>query len=91
MSLLLKLNAIANVFLPVILTFFNVFFVALSDNANDAIMNSLALFFIMELDDLVVPTDWDEEKILDELAINTHDYVMEGMEGSTRAAPRTIK
>ena len=48
-----------------------------SADANEAILNSLALFFILELDDTLVP-DWDDNHIQDEIGVNAHDYIMEG-------------
>eukprot|EP00122_Pirum_gemmata_P018111 Pgem_evm1s16960 len=43
------LNVLANQVLTILVPIFNFYFILLSDSPNDALMNSLALFFIVEL------------------------------------------
>mmetsp|Transcript_12169 Transcript_12169/g.15948 ORF Transcript_12169/g.15948 Transcript_12169/m.15948 type:complete len:322 (-) Transcript_12169:236-1201(-) len=71
----LQLNTLSNKLLAVAIPIFNIYFVLLSSDANDAILNSLALFFILELDSMVLPP-WEETRIRDEIAINAHDHIM---------------
>lgn len=69
-------NEANNKLLCVVVPIFNVYFMLLSEDPNEAIMNALALYFLLELDTMAMP-DWDERRLLDELAINCHDYIME--------------
>lgn len=72
-------NIFINGFIGCCVTFFNFFFLIVSSDPNEAILNSLALYFIIELDDTLKP-DWDEIRIDDEIGINIHDYIMAGNE-----------
>jgi hypothetical protein len=74
-ALFLTINAVVNKFLCVVIFVFNIWFVLSSENSSDAVLNSLSLFFILEIDDELV-TDWDRERAEDEMAINVHDYIM---------------
>ena len=73
--LLRFINMFVNGFLGILITFFNFFFLLNSDDPNEAILNSLALYFILGLDDAVAPS-WDDRRIDDEIGINIHDYIM---------------
>ncbi len=77
--ILLCVNMAINGGMGMLITIFNLVFLLESADANEAILNSLALFFILELDDTLVP-DWDDTKFQDEIGINIHDFIMEGME-----------
>ncbi len=75
----LYVNIFINGLIGFCVTFFNFFFLIVSSDPNEAILNSLALYFIIELDDTLKP-DWDEIRIDDEIGINIHDYIMAGNE-----------
>tara|TARA_B100000405_G_scaffold217535_1_gene153992 strand:- start:16 stop:1017 length:1002 start_codon:yes stop_codon:yes gene_type:complete len=75
----LRVNIFINGFIGFCVTFFNFFFLIVSSDPNEAILNSLALYFIIELDDTLKP-DWDEIRVDDEIGINIHDYIMAGNE-----------
>lgn len=75
----LYVNIFINGLMGFAVTFFNFFFLIVSSDPNEAILNSLALYFIIELDDTLKP-DWDEIRIDDEIGINIHDYIMAGNE-----------
>lgn len=75
----LSVNIFINGLIGFSVTFFNFFFLIVSSDPNEAILNSLALYFIIELDDTLKP-DWDEIRIDDEIGINIHDYIMTGNE-----------
>ena len=70
------LNLLANKYLAYIIPFFNIYFMLQSQNGLDAILNGLALLFILELDQMAVP-DYSAAETLDLVATNFHDYVME--------------
>lgn len=63
-----------NVVMGALVTFFNLFFLLVSEDVDDAILNSVALFFILEMDDNLRP-DWDDTKIDDEIAGAVEEYV----------------
>jgi hypothetical protein len=69
------MNFTVNIIMSCLVPLFNVYFILLSEDPNDAILNSVALFFLLELDQMVAP-DWSDNRIRDELAINSHDYCM---------------
>ncbi len=69
-------NMLINVVLGAQITVFNFVFIVKSADANEAILNCLALFFILELDDTLVP-GWDDNRIQDEIGVNVHDYIMD--------------
>jgi len=71
----LTMNFLSNVVLPILVPFFNFYYILLSEDPNDAILNSLALFFILELDSMILPS-WSEKRVNDELVTNIHDYIM---------------
>lgn len=71
------MNVFGNQVLSVLVPVFNFYFMLLSGDANDAILNGLALYFVLELDEMAMPMNWDEQRLLDELAINAHDFIME--------------
>jgi len=69
------MNFTVNIIMSCLVPLFNIYFILLSEDPNDAILNSVALFFLLELDQMVAP-DWSDNRIRDELAINSHDYCM---------------
>jgi hypothetical protein len=69
-------NAIVNKLLVGCVLLSNIYFLLLSETPTDAILNSAALGFIIEIDNLLAP-DWKEDRVEDELAVNTHDFIME--------------
>ena len=75
----LTMNFLSNVVLPILVPFFNFYYILLSEDPNEAILNSLALFFILELDSMILP-NWSEKKVSDELMTNIHDYIMNNNE-----------
>ena len=68
-------SVLGNQIVAALIPIFNLFFILLSEDPNNAILNSVALFFVLQLDEMVMPP-WDESRILDELAINAHDFIM---------------
>lgn len=74
-NLMLAFNSIANKLFSILITLFNTYFVLLSKSPNDAVLNALALTFILEVDDMAAP-QWAEEEILEKLAKKMHEYIM---------------
>lgn len=72
----LYIDLFINVGLAIVIPIFNVYFLLSSETVVDAVLNSTALFFVLEIDDYVAPP-WGEDRFMDELAINYHDYIME--------------
>ena len=70
----LWVNTAVNCGLAVLVPAFNLYYLLLSDSIDDAVLNSLALLFILELDEVVLPS-WDEDRIEDELASNMLVYI----------------
>jgi hypothetical protein len=56
---LLGINILVNGGLGIVIVLFNIFFLLNSNDVNEAILNSVALFFILEIDEELRP-DWDE-------------------------------
>eukprot|EP01083_Nonionella_stella_P023259 64323_1 len=75
----LFLDIFINIIIVMVIPIFNIYFLLTSQSLIDAVLNSTAIFFVIELDDIVAP-DWDHTRYMDELAINFHDYIMEPME-----------
>lgn len=73
------LNRLANQLLSVLVLLFNVYFVIISENPSDAILNALALFFVVEVDDELVP-DWDDEYTDDVKAQGFRGYLQHPLE-----------
>ena len=71
---ILYMNFHVNVILGSCITIFNFFFLLNSANVSDTIINSLALYFILEMDDQLKP-DWDEEMYEDAIASASLGYV----------------
>ena len=71
----LYMNFLSNIILPILVPFFNFYYIILSADPNNAILNSLALFFILELDTMILPS-WPESHINDQCVTNIHDYIM---------------
>ena len=69
------MNIIINAFMAVSLTVFSFFFISISSTSIDAIVNGLAVYFILELDELLAP-NWDEDTLSDAVGINIQDYFM---------------
>ena len=72
--LCLQMNAIMNQHFLMLAPFFNFYFILLSNNAMDALLNGFSLLFIFELDDYIQPL-FDGVDIEDQLAINAHDFI----------------
>ena len=70
----LWVNTAVNRGLAVLVPAFNLYYLLLSESIDDAVLNSLALLFILELDEVVLPS-WDEDRIEDELASNMLVYI----------------
>lgn len=85
-KLMLLSNSLANKFLSILITTFNTYFVLLSQTPNDAVLNALALTFILEVDDMAAP-QWSEDEILIKLAKKMHEYIMIPISESTEAEP----
>lgn len=79
---LLKLNTWCNQYLGVCILVFNVYFILVSATPIDAILDAIALGFIMDIDDTLAPP-WDEDRIEDELAANVHNYIQQPFAPST--------
>lgn len=73
---LLYLDLIINILITALIPFINIFLLMKSDYLIDAVLNSTAVFFVVQLDDILAP-QWDNIRWMDELAINFHDYIME--------------
>ena len=57
------LDFLSNCILPMIIPILNIFIIANSDTAVDAILNSVAVFFIIQIDeDLLSLTEYENEK-----------------------------
>lgn len=72
----LWINTAVNCFLAGLVPVFNLYYLLLSESIDDAVLNSLALLFILELDEVVLPA-WDDDRIEDELASNMLVYIGE--------------
>jgi hypothetical protein len=70
----LRLNFAVNCVLAALIPAFNLYYLLLSDSVDDAVKDSLALLFVLELDEVVLPS-WDEHRIEDELATNLLMYI----------------
>ena len=88
-QIFLKMNFLSNVILPIIVPFFNFYYILLSEDPNNAILNSLALFFILELDSMILPS-WPETLVNDQMVTNIHDYIMDG-DNEDNKSPVIIK
>ena len=73
---LILMNQWCNQYLAAAILLFNVYFVLVSLTPSDAILNCVALAFIMDIDDTLAPF-WDEDRVEDELALNVHGYILE--------------
>merc|ERR1719295_1936099 len=65
-----------NVLITVVIPVMNIFMLLKSNSLIETVLNSTALFFVVELDDILSP-HWDEVRWMDELGINFHNYIME--------------
>lgn len=77
----LIMNHSINGILGVLIFFFNIYFILVSDDPTEAVLNSVALAFIIEIDDVFKP-NWNEENKEDALAeimeeVNPHDIQVE--------------
>jgi|SaaInl74LU_5_DNA_1037368.scaffolds.fasta_scaffold18890_1 hypothetical protein len=70
---LLVINFFVNGVLGAAVVLFNIFFLLISEDVNDAIVNSLSLFFILEMDDTLTP-DWDEMQFDNRIALTVFRY-----------------
>lgn len=71
---LLIFNKLVNQVLVVMITCFNPYYLLTETNAGEVMLNSLALLFIIELDEMVSPT-WDMEQINDAQASNMYNFI----------------
>lgn len=76
----LALDFGVNVILGLCIFLFNIYFVLISDDANEAILNALALFFILELDDDLTP-DMDDDEVEDMKAVKLLRHVLRPLTG----------
>jgi len=72
----LILNFLINQVLGIFVFFFNFYFILVSDSPTDAVLNSVALAFILEIDDFFHP-NWDDDKLEDAAAQVLKDYIAE--------------
>merc|ERR1719228_1749708 len=84
------MNFTVNILMSCLVPLFNIYFILLSEDPNDAILNSVALFFLLELDQMVAP-DWTDNRIRDQLAINSHDYCMIPLKPSELQVKKVIQ
>mmetsp|Transcript_25409 Transcript_25409/g.74810 ORF Transcript_25409/g.74810 Transcript_25409/m.74810 type:complete len:402 (-) Transcript_25409:215-1420(-) len=68
-----------NIILGLLVFLFNIYFILISDNANDAILNALALFFIVEIDDDLTP-DMDDDEVEDFKAVKLLKHILQPLE-----------
>jgi len=74
-ELLLMMNQIVNQYALSLAPVINFYFILLSSNAMDALLNGFSLLFIFELDDYILPL-FAGVDIEDKLVINAHDFIM---------------
>jgi hypothetical protein len=74
MSPMLFINLFVNVLLGMFIVTFNIFFLLISEHVNEAILNSLAVFFILEIDD-TVSTEVYYKDFDARIAENLLDYI----------------
>jgi len=75
-EIFLYLNCLINQQLGLITFFFNIYFILVSDTPTDAVLNSVALAFIIEVDDHFKP-HWSDEKLEDAVALILYDFITE--------------
>lgn len=75
-EIFLFLNRAINDFLGIIIFFFNMYFILISEDPTNAVLNSVALAFIIEIDDVFQPT-WSSESIEDALAKLLKSYIVQ--------------
>lgn len=78
---LLWINFVANVLLAPPLCAFNLYFVLTSDTPVSAILNAVALAFVLEVDDLLAPS-WDDDTTEDAKAKLFHECISEPFPGT---------
>lgn len=71
----LWMNQLVNQHVLSLAPFINFYFLLLSTNALEALLNGFSLLFIFELDDYILPL-FAGVDIEDQLAINAHDFIM---------------
>lgn len=69
---ILCLDLMINVLITVVIPVMNIFMLLKSNSLIESVLNSTALFFVVELDDILSP-HWDEVRWMDELGINFHN------------------
>jgi len=74
-SLLRWMNRMVNQHALLMVPFINFYFLLLSKNPMDALLNGFSLLFIFELDDYILPL-FAGVDIEDKLVINAHDFIM---------------
>jgi len=74
-NLCLLMNQLVNQYALSFAPIINFYFILLSGNAMDALLNGFSLLFIFELDDYILPL-FAGIDIEDKLVINAHDFIM---------------
>jgi len=74
-QLFLLFNRGINEVMGVLVFFFNIYFILTSNTPTDAVLNSVALVFIIEIDDVFRP-DWDEADQEDALVFILRNYIV---------------
>jgi len=74
-ELCLMMNQIVNEYAISLAPVINFYFILLSSNAMDALLNGFSLLFIFELDDYILPL-FAGIDVEDKLVINAHDFIM---------------
>lgn len=75
-NIFLALNLLINQVVCICIFFFNIYFILVSDTPTEAVLNSVALAFIIEIDDYFKP-NWDDDTIEDATAQVLKYFVME--------------
>lgn len=75
-DIFLYIDRLVNQVLGVSIFFFNIYFILVSDTPTDAVLDSVALLFIIEIDDQFKP-NWDDDMIEDATAFLLRGYVQE--------------
>mmetsp|Transcript_53243 Transcript_53243/g.159399 ORF Transcript_53243/g.159399 Transcript_53243/m.159399 type:complete len:348 (-) Transcript_53243:362-1405(-) len=75
-EMFLVMDVLVNEYLGICIFFFNIYFILVSDSPTEAVLNSVALAFIIEIDDFFKP-NWNEDTIEDAIAFVLRDYITE--------------
>lgn len=83
----LIMNVLINQIMGICIFFFNIYFILVSDTPTDAVLNSVALAFIVEIDDYFKP-NWNEDRIEDATAMVLRDYITEPFDSESLVVGR---